>query len=73
MRINEKRLTKSLEKELTESVFQLSVASCIARQHNLPIKRKLSTAKEAVVEVLQLLQEVKNEKDHRHLSRPERV
>ena len=73
MRINEKRLTKSLEKELTESVFQLSVASCIARQHNLPIKRKLSTAKEAVVEVLQLLQEVKDEKNHRNLSRPERV
>lgn len=73
MRINEKRLTKSLEKELTESVFQLSVASCIARQHNLPIKRKLSTAKEAVYEVLQLLQEVKDEKAHRNLGRPERV
>lgn len=64
---------KKLEKQLEESVFQLSVASCIARQHNLPIKRKLSTAKEAVVEVLQLLQEVKDEKAHRNSSRPERV
>lgn len=64
---------KRLEKQLEESVFQLSVASCIARQHNLPIKRKLSTAKEAVYEVLQLLQEVKDEKNHRHSSRPERV
>jgi hypothetical protein len=64
---------KKLEKQLEESVFQLSVASCIARQHNLPIKRKLSTAKEAVYEVLQLLQEVRDEKNHRHSSRPERV
>ncbi len=64
---------KKLEKQLEESVFQLSVASCIARQHNLPIKRKLSTAKEAVYEVLQLLQEVKDEKAHRHSSSPERV
>ena len=64
---------KRLEKQLEESVFQLSVASCIARQHNLPIKRKLSTATEAVYEVLQLLQEVKDEKAHRHSSRPERV
>lgn len=55
MRINEKRLTKRLEKELTESAFQLSVASCVARQHNLPIKRELVTAKEAVVEALQQL------------------
>ena len=50
-----KRLNKRLEKELTESAFQLSVASCVARQHNLPIKRKLATAKEAVVEALQQL------------------
>ena len=64
---------KRLEKQLEESVFQLSVASCIARQHNLPIKRKLSTAKEAVYEVLQLLHEVNNEKAHRNLNRPERV
>ena len=64
---------KKLEKQLEESVFQLSVASCIARQHNLPIKRKLSTAKEAVYEVLQILQEVNNEKAHRNLGRPERV
>ena len=64
---------KKLEKQLEESVFQLSVASCIARQHNLPIKRKLSTAKEAVYEVLQLLQEVRDEKNHRHSNRPERV
>ena len=64
---------KKLEKQLEESVFQLSVASCIARQHNLPIKRKLSTAKEAVYEVLQLLQEVKDEKNHHCSSRPERV
>ena len=64
---------KKLEKQLEESVFQLSVASCIARQHNLPIKRKLSTAKEAVYEVLQLLQEVKDEKNPHCSSRPERV
>ena len=67
------KLTKRLEKDLAESAFQLSVASCIARQHNLPIKRKLSTAKEAVYEVLQLLQEVKDEKAHRNSRRPERV
>lgn len=73
MKTNDRKLASILEKELTESAFQLSVASCIARQHNLPIKRKLSTAKEAVYEVLQLLQEVKDEKAHRNLSRPERV
>ncbi|MBQ9372189.1 MAG: hypothetical protein IJU03_08360 [Thermoguttaceae bacterium] len=66
-------MMNKLKKTLLDACFELSVASVIARQHNLPIKRKLSTAKEAVYEVLQLLQEVKDEKNYRHSSRPERV
>ena len=55
MKTNDRKLASILEKELTESAFQLSVASCVARQHNLPIKRELATAKEAVAEALQQL------------------
>ncbi len=66
-------MTNKLKKTLQDACFELSVASVIARQRNLPIKRKLSTAKEAVYEALQLLQEVKDEKNYSHSSRPERV
>lgn len=51
----------ALEKVLSESAFQLSVASCVARQKNLPIKRELATAKEAVAEALELLQQRKSQ------------